>query len=187
MYGLTVRSYHEAAARRRFTRQEAEPGGIEPEHIQGGSNRLRWAIIGVVIVIVVAVSAVVILQPTAATGLVITLDTGKVASANSAEVALDIVLTLHNTTNENLTYYGSSWSLSENGKGVDSGLWNDHYVLAPGATRVLNENVTISLGDVVQVSNISTAGSWRLQGTATVSTTHGANETQGFDSNFVTQ
>jgi hypothetical protein len=160
---------------------------MEAEHIQGGSNRLRLAIIGVVIIIVLGVSAGVLLQPTSATGLVITLDSGKVTSANSADVALSIVLTVHNTTNKNLTYYGSSWSLSENGKGLDAGLWNDHFVLAPGATRVLHENVTISLNDVVQVSNISTAGSWRLQGTATVSTSSGTNETQGFDFNFVTQ
>jgi hypothetical protein len=187
MHGLTCQSYHKAMARRRISRQEAEPEGMEPEHVQGGSNRLRLAIIGIVIVIVLGVSAGVLLQPTAATGLVIGLDSGKVTSANSAEVALNIVLTVHNTTNKNLTYYGASWSLSENGRGVDSGLWNDHFILAPGAARVLNENVTISLGDVVQVTNVSSAGSWRLQGTATVSTSPGVNETQGFDFNFVTQ
>jgi len=187
MHGLTYQSYQKVTADTRITRQEAEPEGIEPDHVQGGSNRLRLAIIGIVIIIILGVSAVVLLQPTASTGLVISLDSGKVTSANSAEVALNIVLTVHNTTDKNLTYYGSSWSLSDNGRGVDSGLWNDHFVLAPGATRVLNENVTISLGDVVQVNNISSAGTWRLQGTATVSTAPGTNETQGFDFNFVTQ
>jgi hypothetical protein len=160
---------------------------MEPEHIQGGSNKLRLAIIGVVTLIVLGVSAGVLLQPASATGLAIALDSGKVTSANSAAVTLDIMLTAHNITNKNITYYGSSWSLSENGQGLDAGLWNDHFVLAPGATRLLNETVTISLGDRVQVTNISSAGSWRLQGTATVSTSPGTNETQGFDFNFVTQ
>jgi hypothetical protein len=160
---------------------------MEPDHVQGGSNKIRVAIIGIVVIIVLGVSAVVLLQPTAATGLVISLNSGKVTSANSAEVSLNIVLTVHNTTDKNLSYYGSSWSLSDNGKGVDTGLWNEHFVLAPGATRVLNETATISLGDVVQVTNISSAGTWRLQGTATVSTSPGTNETQGFDFNFVTQ
>jgi len=163
---------------------------MEPEHVQGGSNRLRLAIIGIVIIIVLGVSAVVLLQPTAATGLAITLDSGKVTSANSAEVALSIILTFHNTTNKNLTYYGSSWSLSDNAAPADSGIWNDqfnHFTLAPGETRVVNENVTISLGDVVNVTNISAAGTWRLQGIATVSTIPGTDETQGFDFNFVTQ
>jgi hypothetical protein len=190
MHGLTYQSYQKVTAGRRITRQEAEPEGMEPEHVQGGSNRLRLAVIGIVIIIVLGVSAVVLLQPTAATGLAITIDSGKVTSANSAEVALTIVLTFHNTTNKNLTYYGSSWSLSDNGAQADSGLWNDqfnHFTLAPGETRVVNENVTISLNDIVLVAPITSAGTWRLQGTATVSTIAGTNETQGFDFNFVTQ
>jgi hypothetical protein len=160
---------------------------MEPEHIAGGSNRLRLAIILVVIVIVVGVSLSIILQPTAATGLLITLNSGKVTSANSAEIDLDIVLTVHNTTNNNLTYYGSSWSLADNGRNLDSGIWNEHFVFAPGATRVLNETIAIPLGDVIQVQNVSSAGTWRLQGTATVTTSSGTNSTQGFDFNFVTQ
>jgi hypothetical protein len=160
---------------------------MEPEHVAGGSNRLRLIIILVVIVVIVGVSLVVILQPTAATGLVITLNSGKVTSANSAEVDLAVVITVHNAANKNLSLYGTSWSLSDNGANLDSGVWNDHFVMSPGETRVLNETINISLGDVIQVQPITSAGTWRLQGTATVSTTPGTNSTQGFDFNFVTQ
>ncbi len=187
MDGLTSEAYQSTIARRRITRQEAEPEGMEPDQVQGGSNRLRLAIIGAVIIIILGVSAVVLIQPTAATGLAISLNSGKVTSANSAEVDLAIVLTFHNTTDKNLTYYGSSWALADNGANLDSGIWNDHFSLAPGATKVVNETITISLGDVVQVNNISSAGTWRLQGTATVSTSPATNSTQGFDFNFVTQ
>jgi hypothetical protein len=187
MNGLTFEGYQRAIARRRITRQEAEPEGMEPEHIQGGSNRLRWGIILAVIVIVVGVSLGIVLQPVSATGLAISLNSGKVTSANSAALELVIVLTLHNTTNKNLTYFGSSWSLSDNGVGVDSGIWTDGGVLAPGATRVLNETINISLGDVITTTPITSAGSWRFQGDATVLTSPGTNSTQGFDFNFVTQ
>lgn len=160
---------------------------MEPEHVQGGSNRLRFGIIAVVIIVILVISLAILLQPQAATGLVISLNSGKVTSANSAEVDLVIVITVHNTTNKNLSYYGASWSLSDNGANLDSGLWNDHFVMSPGETRVLNETVNISLGDVVQVQPITSAGTWRLQGMATVSTTPGTNSTQGFDFNFITQ
>ncbi len=160
---------------------------MEPEHVAGGSNRLRIAIIGVVIVVILVISLAIILQPAASTGLVITLTSGKVTSANSAELDLAIALTVHNIANKNLTYYGSSWSLSDNGANLDSGVWGGHFVMSPGETRVLNETVNISLGDVIQVQPITSSGTWRLQGTATVLTGPGTNSTQGFDFNFLTQ
>jgi len=187
MHGLTRQAYLSVVGRRRITRQESEPEGIEPDHVQGGSGRIRLAIVAVVIIVVIGVTAAFYLQTPAATGLVVTLNSGKVTNANSAEVDLTIVLTVHNNADKNLNYYGASWSISDNGRNLDVGLWNDHFVLAPGATRVLNETITIGLGDVVQVTNVSSAGSWRLQGTATVSTTPGTNSTQGFDFNFVTE
>jgi len=160
---------------------------MEPDHVQGSSGRIRLAIVASVIIIILGVTAALFLQSPAATGLAVSLNSGKVTNANSAEVSLNIVLTVHNNTDKNLTYYGASWAISENGKPLDQGLWKDRFVLLPGATRALNETITIGLGDLVQVTNVSSAGSWRLQGTATVSQPSGTNSTQGFDFNFVTE
>jgi hypothetical protein len=169
-----------------MTRQEGEPDTEEHEYVQGASKKLRLAIIVIVILIVIGVSAAVYLQPTASSGLEIGVVSGKVIEANSAAVNLAVLMSLHNTTDKNITYYGGIFNLSDNAQQIDSGAFHDNVIVAPGQTRVLNESIVISLGDVVNVSNLSSQGTWRLQGTATVKIA-GANSTQGFDANFVTK
>ena len=190
MRGVSYQAYQNAVANRRLARQEGgqegEPEGMEPEQIQGGSNKIRIGIILAVIILVVAVTATIYLQPTTATGLSMSLTSGTVIEANSSDVVLAIILSIHNTTNKNMTYYGSTWDLTDNGQDVDSGVFHENYALSPGATRVLNETVDINLGDVVQTAPITTAGTWRFHGAATVMVS-GANTTQGFDFNFATQ
>jgi len=190
MHGVSYEAYQQAVAKRRLTRQEGgqegEPEGVEPSQIQSGYNKIRLAIILGVIVIILGVSLVVILQPQSATGLTMSLTSGKVTEANSADVKLAIVLTIHNTTNKNMTYFGSSWALSDDGTGVDSGDFFEHYAMPPGMTRVLNESIDINLGDVILTQPLTSAGTWRFQGSATVDVA-GANQTQGFDFNFSTQ
>jgi len=158
---------------------------MEPEQIQGGSKKLVFGIIVAVILIVVGVTAAIYFQSPTPTGLTINLTSGKVTAFYSSEIDLGIVLTLHNTTDKNITYYGASYAISDNGVYLDSGIFNEHVVFTPGATRSLNETVEISLGDVIRAPPTS-AGSWRLQGTATVEVSD-ANMTQGFDFNFATQ
>jgi hypothetical protein len=190
MYGVSYEAYHKAVSKRRLSRQEGgqegEPEGMEPTEVGGGSNKLRNGIIVGVLVIILAVSLVVILQPEAATGLSVGLKSGTVIEANSSDVKLDIVLSLHNTTNQNVTFYGASYQLSDDGTSVGGGLWFDHVPVAAGATKLANETITIDLGDVIVVTPITSAGTWRLQGSATVEV-GGANQTQGFDFNFSTQ
>ncbi|MDA4118549.1 MAG: hypothetical protein OK455_09425 [Thaumarchaeota archaeon] len=167
-------------------RQEGgEPDAEEPEHVQGASNRLRLAIAVIIILVVVGVSAAVYLQPTASSGLEIGMVSGRVNEANSASVDLSVQLSLHNTTNKNVTYYGGLYNLSDNAEQIDSGAFHDNVIVAPGQTRVVNESILVDLGDRVSVNNISTQGTWRLQGTATVNIA-GTNMTQGFDLNFAT-
>ncbi len=188
MYGVSYEAYQKAVAKRRLTRQEGPQEGepeAAPNEIQGGSNKIRNAIIVGVIVIILGVTLGIVLQPQAATGLTISLSSGKVIEANSSDVVLAIDLTIHNNTNKNMTYYGASWAVSQDGNGLDSGVFFEHYAMPPGMTRNLNETVDINLGDVVLTQPLGQSGTWRFQGSATVDVA-GANQTQGFDFNFST-
>ena len=190
MYGVSYETYQRVVTKRRLTRQEGSPDGpqegepeLTPNEMQGGSNKIRNSIIVGVLVIILGVSLVIVLQPEAATGLTIGLNSGKVVEANSSDVILAIDLTIHNNTNKNMTYYGAQWAVSQDGNQLDSGIFFEHYAMPPGMSRTLNETVDINLGDVVLTQPLGSSGTWRFQGSATVDVA-GANQTQGFDFNF---
>lgn len=188
MYGVTAAAYQRAIARRRLSRQEGqeEPEGMEPSQVAGASNRLRIGVIVGVLVIILAVSAVVLSSHPTPTGVTISFKSAKVLSADSSDVDLAIAITVHNTTPNTVTYWGSAYALTDNGAGVDNGLWQDNVKLSPGATQTLNDTADISLGDVITTAPITAVGTWELQGTAT-ELVAGANVTQNYDFNFATQ
>lgn len=159
---------------------------MEPSEISGPSNRLRIGIILGVVVIVLGVSAYVLLQQETPTGLVIKLNSGTVTEANSVDIGLRVVLSLHNTSSKPITYYGASYLISQNGNTLTGDDWFDKIVVSPGGTQLVNETITVNLGDVVVTTPITGAGTWELRGTANVEVA-GANTTQGFDFNFATQ
>ena len=191
MHGVTRAQYSWAVSKRRLSRQEGqggqeEPEGMEPSQVAGPSNKIRLAVILVIAVIIVGIGAVVLLQHPTPTGVVMTLQSGKVTEANSADIVLVILLQVHNTSNKNITYWGASYLISQNGQDLTSSDWFDNLVLTPGGTHLLNETIVVNLGDVVVTTPITGAGTWELKGTASELVT-GTNVTQSFDFNFATQ
>ena len=168
----------------RYAFRSEDQGDDSGQIVQGASNRLRWAVIGVVILIVVGVSAAIFLQSGSSSGLMMSAS-GNVSESNSASVVVNILLSLHNTTHNNMTFYGGSYNLSQNGVNLQGGLFNNNVNIPAGQTKVANETVTIDLGDTVFSTPITAQGVWRLQGSASVEVA-GANQTQGYDLNFAT-
>jgi len=185
MHGVTIAQYQKAIARRRLTRQE-EPEGMEPTEMAGPSRKILISVIVIVVVIIVGVAAVVFSAHPTPTGVTINFNSGKVTSVNSSDLNLAIVLSIHNSSNKNITYWYASYDLSDDGTDLGGGLWSNNVVLTPGATRVLNEVVDINLGDVIVTTPITSAGTWLLTGNA-YELVAGANVTQGFSFNFATQ
>jgi hypothetical protein len=180
MYGVTAVAYKRALAKKRISRQEGqdEPEGMEPTEVAGAGNKLR---------IVLIVTAIVYSSHPTPTGLTISLNSGKVTLFNSSDIYLNIVLTIKNDSPHTITYWGSAYTLTDNGASVDNGLWKDNVVLSPGHSQVLNETADISLGDNAGLTGPSASvGMWEIQGVATV-LVNGGNSTQTYQFNFATQ
>lgn len=189
MYGVTAAAYEKALARRRLSRQagQEEPEGMEPTQVAGGSRRLLVAILAGVVIIVLIVTAIVYSSHPTPTGILISLNSGKVVSFSGTDEVLNIQLTIKNTSPHPITYWGSSYQLTDNGATVDNDLWRDNVVLQPGESHLLNETTDINLGDNNGLGGPSatSAGTWEIQGVAT-ELVNGGNTTQNYQFNFST-
>jgi LEA14-like dessication related protein len=145
---------------------------------------LKLVAIIVVVVVVIGAGVTIYSQPgPPPAGLKISLDSARVLSASNTHIALLVQLRLDNTGSQDVTLYGTTYSLSANGINLASGYMSQKTLIKSGATSHINSTVNIDLSDNPAFSNTASGLLWRMKGTADLGTPNG-NLTSPIDFNF---